>query len=148
MTRNPEVRYAWNGDVALAYQVFGAGPVDLVYLQGYASHVDLNWESQYLARFLRGLGERIDLSDVNEWTVEANPATVTAEYCQMLRASGVDRRGRGVVGRAPGPVRVDEVIQGPLQLLRRGDDHLATRRPVVGQGLGRAAALKCRCALE
>jgi class 3 adenylate cyclase/pimeloyl-ACP methyl ester carboxylesterase len=58
MTRRPEVRYAWNGDVALAYQVFGAGPVDLVYLQGYASHVDLNWESQYLARFLRGLGEK------------------------------------------------------------------------------------------
>jgi class 3 adenylate cyclase/pimeloyl-ACP methyl ester carboxylesterase len=58
MTRRPETQYAWNGDVALAYQVFGAGPVDLVYLQGFTSHVDLNWESQYLARFLRGLGER------------------------------------------------------------------------------------------
>ncbi len=58
MARRPEVRYAWNGDVALAFQVFGAGPVDLVYLQGYVSHVDLNWESQSLARFLRGLGER------------------------------------------------------------------------------------------
>lgn len=58
MTRRPEVRYAWNGDVALAYQVFGAGPVDLVYLQGYVSHVDLNWESPSLARFLRGLGEK------------------------------------------------------------------------------------------
>jgi class 3 adenylate cyclase len=58
MTRRPETRYAWNGDVALAFQVFGAGPVDLVYLQGYASHVDLNWESPHLARFLRGLGER------------------------------------------------------------------------------------------
>jgi len=58
MTRRPETRYAWNGDVALAYQVFGAGPVDLVYMQGYTSHVDLNWESPDLARFLRGLGER------------------------------------------------------------------------------------------
>jgi class 3 adenylate cyclase/pimeloyl-ACP methyl ester carboxylesterase len=58
MTRRPETRYAWNGDVALAYQVFGAGPVDLVYVQGYTSHVDLNWESPHLARFLRGLGER------------------------------------------------------------------------------------------
>jgi hypothetical protein len=26
----PEVRYAWNGDVALAYQVIGDGPVDIV----------------------------------------------------------------------------------------------------------------------
>ncbi len=58
MARRLEVRYAWNGDVALAFQVFGAGPVDLVYLQGYVSHLDLNWESQHLARFLRGLGER------------------------------------------------------------------------------------------
>jgi class 3 adenylate cyclase/pimeloyl-ACP methyl ester carboxylesterase len=58
MTRRPETRYAWNGDVALAYQVFGAGPVDVVYMQGYTSHVDLNWESPHLARFLRGLGER------------------------------------------------------------------------------------------
>jgi class 3 adenylate cyclase/pimeloyl-ACP methyl ester carboxylesterase len=32
--------------------------VDLVYVQGYTSHVDLNWESPHLARFLRGLGER------------------------------------------------------------------------------------------
>jgi class 3 adenylate cyclase len=58
MARRLEVRYAWNGDVALAFQVFGAGPVDLVYLQGYISHVDLNWDSRYLARFLHGLGER------------------------------------------------------------------------------------------
>jgi class 3 adenylate cyclase/pimeloyl-ACP methyl ester carboxylesterase len=58
MARRLEVRYAWNGDVALAFQVFGAGPVDLVYLQGYVSHVDLNWESPYLASFLRGLGEK------------------------------------------------------------------------------------------
>jgi len=58
MTRRLEVRYAWNGDVALAFQVFGAGPVDLLYMQGYTSHVDLNWDSPYLARFLRGLGER------------------------------------------------------------------------------------------
>jgi class 3 adenylate cyclase/pimeloyl-ACP methyl ester carboxylesterase len=50
-----ETRYAWNGDVALAYQVVGAGRIDLVYLEGYASHVDLNWESPRLSAFLRGL---------------------------------------------------------------------------------------------
>jgi class 3 adenylate cyclase len=58
MARRLAVRYAWNGDVALAFQVFGAGPVDLVYLQGFTSHVDLNWDSRYLAKFLRGLGAR------------------------------------------------------------------------------------------
>lgn len=51
----PETKYAWNGDVALAYQVVGDGPIDLIFMEGYASHVDINWESPYLARFLRGL---------------------------------------------------------------------------------------------
>ena len=57
MIDRPETKYAWNGDVALAYQVFGQGPIDLIYCQGYASHVDLNWESRHLARFLAGLGQ-------------------------------------------------------------------------------------------
>jgi class 3 adenylate cyclase len=57
----PETKYAWNGDVSLAYQVLGDGPIDLVYLQGYASHVDLNWDSPALSRFLRGLAAHAHL---------------------------------------------------------------------------------------
>jgi oxygen-independent coproporphyrinogen III oxidase len=44
-----------------------------------------------MARLLSGLGAVFDLSAVEEWTVEANPATVDAEYCRMLRGHGVDR---------------------------------------------------------
>jgi class 3 adenylate cyclase len=51
----PETRYAWSDGFSLAYQVVGTGPVDLVYMEGYASHVDLNWESPRFAGFLRGL---------------------------------------------------------------------------------------------
>jgi class 3 adenylate cyclase len=52
----PETRYAWvTPDVAVAYQVVGHGPVDLVYLQGYASNVDVNWEWAPIARFLEEL---------------------------------------------------------------------------------------------
>src|SRR3954471_995637 len=39
-----------------------------------------------MARLLAGLRERFDLSGLQEWTVEANPATVRADYCAMLRA--------------------------------------------------------------
>lgn len=46
---------------------------------------------EQMRRLLGGLRERIDFSAVEEWTVEANPATVTLEYCRMLRESGVDR---------------------------------------------------------
>jgi class 3 adenylate cyclase/pimeloyl-ACP methyl ester carboxylesterase len=65
----PETRFAWNGDVSLAYQVLGDGEHDLVYLQGYCSNVDVNWESAHLAHFLRGLARhgRLIVTDRRGW---------------------------------------------------------------------------------
>jgi len=65
----PETKFAWNGDVALAYQVIGDGPVDIVYLQGYCSNVDMNWESPHLARFMNGLAGlgRLIVMDRRGW---------------------------------------------------------------------------------
>jgi pimeloyl-ACP methyl ester carboxylesterase len=65
----PDTHFAWNGDVSLAYQVCGAGPTDLVYLQGYCSNVDVNWESPSLSRFLRGLAShaRLIVTDRRGW---------------------------------------------------------------------------------
>lgn len=48
-----------------------------------------------MRRLIDGLRARIDFSDVTEFTCEANPATVTLEYCQMLREAGVDRMSFG-----------------------------------------------------
>ena len=48
-----------------------------------------------MKRLLEGLKERIDLSAVDEWTVEVNPATATEAYCALLRESGVDRLSFG-----------------------------------------------------
>jgi len=39
-----ETRYARSGDVSIAYQVVGEGPLDLVYVPGAFSNVDLLWE--------------------------------------------------------------------------------------------------------
>ena len=47
----PETRYAYNGDFALAYQVFGEGP-DLIYLPGWVMNVEANWLAPDHARFL------------------------------------------------------------------------------------------------
>jgi pimeloyl-ACP methyl ester carboxylesterase len=53
----PETRYAKTADgVHIAYQVFGEGPIDLVYVSGWISNVDLNWTYPDYARFLRRLG--------------------------------------------------------------------------------------------
>ena len=44
-----------------------------------------------MRRLLDGLRERFDLTGVEEWTVEVNPATADVEYLRMLVAGGVDR---------------------------------------------------------
>jgi hypothetical protein len=65
----PETLYAWNGDVALAYQIVGDGPMDLFYLQGWTSNIDLAWDSPYLSAFLRRLSGygRLILTDRRGW---------------------------------------------------------------------------------
>jgi class 3 adenylate cyclase len=45
----PDTRYAKSGEVNIAYQVVGDGPVDLVYVPGWVSHVELAWELPDLA---------------------------------------------------------------------------------------------------
>ena len=51
----PETRYAKSGDLNIAYQVVGDGPVDLVYVPGWISNVELNWEEPSLAYVLERL---------------------------------------------------------------------------------------------
>jgi class 3 adenylate cyclase/pimeloyl-ACP methyl ester carboxylesterase len=51
----PETRYAKSGDVHIAYQVFGAGAVDLVMISGGFSHLELRWEDPDLAYLWRSL---------------------------------------------------------------------------------------------
>ncbi len=54
-----------------------------------------------LNRLLDGFAERLDLSCVREWTVEANPATFDLEKMRMLKAGGVTRISLGVQSWVP-----------------------------------------------
>src|SRR6476646_9582752 len=47
----PPTRYARSGDASIAYQVLGDGPIDLVLVLGFATHVELQWEALPFARF-------------------------------------------------------------------------------------------------
>ena len=51
----PDIRYARNGDVAIAYQVVGDGERDLILVPDYISNLVYYWESPYL----RDLYERL-----------------------------------------------------------------------------------------
>jgi class 3 adenylate cyclase len=49
-------RYAQSPDgTSIAFQVHGEGPLDLVFVPGFVSHVELIWEEPAIARFLRRL---------------------------------------------------------------------------------------------
>jgi class 3 adenylate cyclase len=50
------VRYAQSGDVSIAYQVTGDGPLDLVPVPGFVSHLEFDWEEPRHAAFLERLG--------------------------------------------------------------------------------------------
>jgi pimeloyl-ACP methyl ester carboxylesterase len=51
----PETRYARSGDAHIAYQVIGDGPLDLVWVPGFVTHVELLWDEPGVARFAERL---------------------------------------------------------------------------------------------
>jgi pimeloyl-ACP methyl ester carboxylesterase len=53
MSIKPQTQYAVSdGDVNIAYQVVGDGPLDLVFVMGWVSHLEYIWQEPSFARFL------------------------------------------------------------------------------------------------
>ena len=73
----PPVRYARSGDLSIAYQVTGDGPIDLVLISGFVSHLEKDWEEPRHAHFLDRLGS-------------------------IARLIRFDKRGTGLSDRPPG----------------------------------------------
>ena len=84
----PETSYAKSGDLNIAYQVIGDGPLDLVLVPGFVSHLDNDWEEPRSAHFLQRL----------------------ATFSRLIR---FDKRGTGLSDRPPGlpdlETRLDDV---------------------------------------
>ncbi|MGH2793858.1 MAG: adenylate/guanylate cyclase domain-containing protein [Actinomycetota bacterium] len=51
----PKTKYARSGDLHIAYQVVGDGPIDLVWVPGWFSHVEQSWEWLAMAGFFERL---------------------------------------------------------------------------------------------
>jgi pimeloyl-ACP methyl ester carboxylesterase len=83
-----ETRYAKSGEVNIAYQVAGEGPLDLVLVPGFVSHLELDWEEPRYAHFLERL----------------------ASFSRLIR---FDKRGTGLSDRPGGlpdlETRMDDV---------------------------------------
>ena len=78
-----DIRYAKSGDVSLAYRVFGDGPLDLVLVPGFVSHLEVIGESPHFARFNERLGA-------------------------FARVIFFDRRGQGLSDRPGSPPTLEE----------------------------------------
>ena len=83
-----DIGFARSGDVNVAYQVLGDGPVDIVYVKGAWSHLEVMWELPAFRRFCELLGE-------------------------FARVILFDKRGMGMSDRVPGAtpldVRMDDI---------------------------------------
>jgi oxygen-independent coproporphyrinogen-3 oxidase len=84
-----------------------------------------------LERLLKGLSRHLDLSRATEFTIEMNPATVTARKADLLRAHGVNRVSMGVQSWDPellktlGRVHDAEQVRKSFAILREsGYDNL------------------------
>jgi class 3 adenylate cyclase len=82
----PPVRYARVGEMSIAFQVWGEGPIDLVLASGPAGNVEIQWEFRPMARILARLGT-------------------------FARVAAFDRRGTGLSDAATGPPTLEQHME-------------------------------------
>ena len=51
----PEIRYARSGNVAIAYQEVGSGPIDIIFVRGMTGDLLSSWDQPLLVRHVEGL---------------------------------------------------------------------------------------------
>ena len=97
----PETQYVMSGDVSIAYQVFGTGQQDLLYVPGIISHLETNWDEPHSAKFLLDLG-------------------------QHFRVIILDKRGQGMSDRIEGVTTLEERIDDLRAVMQAANSESAT----------------------
>ena len=109
----PLTRFTRHGGSALAYQVLGAGPIDLVFIPGFTGHLEIRWEDPALSHLYRRL----------------------AASCRLIL---LDKRGTGMSDRAGGYPPLAEHVDDVLAVM---DAVGSTRAALFGVLDGGAIAL-------
>ncbi len=95
----PETCYTRSGDVNIAYQVAGGGSFDLLWIPGFAQHVELAWEEPYRRAWLEALAAQYRLivfdkrgTGLSDRVAGAPPVEVRMDDCRaVLDAAGSQR---------------------------------------------------------
>jgi pimeloyl-ACP methyl ester carboxylesterase/DNA-binding SARP family transcriptional activator len=78
--REPAIQYARRRDgVSIAHQVLGDGPVDLVVVPGFMSHLDLQWTDPAYRRWLRRLSSSLRVATLDKAGTGASDAVPRAQ---------------------------------------------------------------------
>ncbi len=107
------IRYTRSGDVHIAYRVIGSGPIDIVLINGFVSHVEVALEEPEVVDFLSRLGE-------------------------FARVILFDKRGVGLSDRIGGAPTLEDTIQDTLAVMGAAG---CERAVLLGVSEGGAASL-------
>lgn len=108
MISMPETRYAKSGDTYIAYQIMGNGPIDLVLVPGYLTHLDMQFEQPLYASFV----------------------TQLATFCRLIR---FDKRGTGLSDRLSAIPTLEERMDDVRAVM---DSAGSTRAALLGYSEG------------
>jgi pimeloyl-ACP methyl ester carboxylesterase len=108
--RLPETRFATSDGLSIAYQTVGEGTTDVVFVPGFMSHVELNWEFPFMSRVLEPLAE-------------------------FGRLTVLDKRGTGLSDRSLGLGTLEDRVRDVLAVM---DDAGIDRAVLVGLSEGAA----------
>jgi class 3 adenylate cyclase len=135
-----ETRYADSDGVSIAYQVHGEGPLDLVFVPGFVSHLELLWEDPVVARFFRrlasfsrlimfdkreqGLSDRRGRPPTLEETMGDLQAVMAAAGSERAAVLGISEGGpMSMLFAATYPERVSSlVLYGTYARMARAED--------------------------
>lgn len=113
MTGTPTTCYASGPRGALAYQVTGTGPVDLLMAPGMHSHLELQWQLPGYRRFVRGLSRHCRLIRYDKLGTGLSDPTVSTPTVGE-RVEDLAAVAAACAARAPVPLGFSE--GGPLAI--------------------------------
>jgi pimeloyl-ACP methyl ester carboxylesterase/DNA-binding CsgD family transcriptional regulator len=137
----PETHYARSGDFSIAFQVLGAAPIDLVFVPGFVSNLELTWDWPPLGAFYRafasfarvilfdkrgtGLSDRVRLMPTTEERMDDLRAVMDASGCERAAVVGVSEGAPLAISFAAScPERIAALIlYAPLPKATRADDY-------------------------
>ena len=107
------IQYVANGNVHIAYQIVGDGPIDLLFIHGFLSHLELAWENEEFSNFF-------------------------AEMSRFARVILFDKRGVGLSDRIQGAPSLTDTVDDALCVLDAAQSKSAF---VMGTSEGAATAV-------